>query len=300
MGKYFQAARDYWEAVISFVGAAMTAYSVVTNWTKFGIIPPDWFFNVGLLLFLFFGVLAIIKEIKKRRDLESKNQPVSPSNTTNLKTENPIGSVTAREIHNSPININYNQPAPAARSQTPLSINLRPETITHEESICVIVHAPEQEDIGCRCILDSIERNGIVDEELKRRMTAVSPLVSWSQGTPDGTKPIDSGSHAMLNIATLTINGLTFNMQSGNHTVDMENSGVGKYKLNLTLRGRVGNENFAPISHSVSFNCYRIRSYDERNHPLDRDTVRRDTRIVFVLGSEYDDFDYLYLKIVRD
>lgn len=186
-------------------------------------------------------------------------------------------------------------------TRIPRSIDLPIEMVKNEESIGVSVSSPHS-DIDCRCTLESIEVNGEASEELYRRLTTISNLVSWSQGSSDGTKRIYAGSRTLLNIATLTWQGLEFNMQSGNHdTGDEENYGTGTYKLELSLRGKVGKDDFLPKPFGVSFNCWhkpkkRYEQYIpiESDKDVDSDTIRLDRAITdYVLG-------YLYAKIIKE
>lgn len=71
MGKLLQAAKDWIAVIIAFGGAVLSAYDAVSQISEKGNFSPGVLFGIGVILFLFFGCIAIIRAIKKARDAEN-------------------------------------------------------------------------------------------------------------------------------------------------------------------------------------------------------------------------------------
>jgi uncharacterized integral membrane protein len=80
MRRFWQRLGDFWEAVVSFVGAIMFAVDIVYQMATFGFLSGDFPLAVGLLLAVIFGLLAIQKAVLKSRENQGNktdNSPVS-------------------------------------------------------------------------------------------------------------------------------------------------------------------------------------------------------------------------------
>ncbi|HEX9386943.1 MAG TPA: hypothetical protein VF918_11535, partial [Anaerolineales bacterium] len=60
MGKLRDGARDYWAAAVAMGGAIVAAYDIVDQLVKFGLVTNHRIWSIGLLIFLLFGMIAII------------------------------------------------------------------------------------------------------------------------------------------------------------------------------------------------------------------------------------------------
>lgn len=67
MGKLRDAARDYWAAIFAFGGAIIAAYNVVDQLVKFGLVTNHRIWITGLLIFLLFGTIEIIRSTANER-----------------------------------------------------------------------------------------------------------------------------------------------------------------------------------------------------------------------------------------
>ena len=71
MGKLRDAARDYWAAAVAMGGAFVAAYNIVDQLVKFGLVTNHRIWSIGLLTFLLFGMIAIIKFAANDRKYKS-------------------------------------------------------------------------------------------------------------------------------------------------------------------------------------------------------------------------------------
>lgn len=122
--RYGNVINDYWEILISFISALISAYDTGTRFLQLGWITDEKLTPVGILFFLFFGFLAIIKFAKRARNAErtTKNaieKMIAAENyykelhiayesqkkeLEEIKVEMANGSVIAKTIHNPVVN----------------------------------------------------------------------------------------------------------------------------------------------------------------------------------------------------
>ena len=115
--------------------------------------------------------------------------------------------------------------------------------------------------IECYAIWKTIERNGKIDDEIKKGITVHSNRVSWSggdtKGKEEGVKYIDPNNDGILNVVTPTHSGLRFETASGPRDLgrDMQ-YGAGAYRIIVDLRYRsIGDGDFQSKIQEVNFDC---------------------------------------------
>ena len=59
--KLRNAAQDWWDVVVALVGGAMSAYSILEQLIKFGVIKSNSIWPTGILIFLVFGSIAMVR-----------------------------------------------------------------------------------------------------------------------------------------------------------------------------------------------------------------------------------------------
>lgn len=108
--------------------------------------------------------------------------------------------------------------------------------------------------IDCYVVLKSLSFNGVPRRDLADRATKHTSRISWSGGDDrsGGIKIIDAGTSATLNIANLSMRGLSFLMAKG----PVGNFKKGTYELSLELRGRSNGKQIVEISQIVAFEYY--------------------------------------------
>jgi hypothetical protein len=102
MKKIWEAAKDWWAVMILLVGAAISAYDVISQIQTKGNFSPSFLFVLGLILFFIFTTTAVIKVHRDARDKVTNTEKIevqkSPSPATNS-----IGA--GHDVKDSPVTI---------------------------------------------------------------------------------------------------------------------------------------------------------------------------------------------------
>jgi len=104
MRKFIRIIQDSWEAIGSVLGVAIMVYEFVAQLYSAKGLSINTAVWVGLGLFVFFGILAFIKEIRKRREAQNSK----PSNNVHIENQNNGGQSLAAQNINAPVTIAKN------------------------------------------------------------------------------------------------------------------------------------------------------------------------------------------------
>ncbi len=98
--KLWRAFLDWWAVAVALGGALVSAYNIVSQLSTTGRFELNALVAIGILFFLVFGSVAIIKAIRKTRAMEEKlkEQP-----GTHVESEKQTDGITAGTNTNSPI-----------------------------------------------------------------------------------------------------------------------------------------------------------------------------------------------------
>ncbi len=129
------------------------------------------------------------------------------------------------------------------------------DNISDKPYITATIENRENKSLRFYCVLKSIQINGKIDAELKKRVTEHTPRISWSGGSDEdiGVKLIDSEGQGILNIVSVTIRGLTVETAKGERYIGKKDD---TFKFNLVLYKEIGKNNFARIPFSIMFEGY--------------------------------------------
>lgn len=234
--KIWNAIKDWWEVAIAFGGAIISAYNIASQLLVHGSFSLNVIVAIGLLLFLLFGAIAILKEIKKGRD--KKKTTITDKQNIGVQSKNQSGGFTAQTI-----NI---QPFTQQREESILrdvDLTIIPQQITLDENPYVIISVKnnEKNTVSCRVEIHGIYN--ITDENIKREISQYANLFSWSGGSQNGSKEILAGLDGTVNLITRRTNayGFYFLFQE-NPDTNWKKPGI--YKLDIEIKGTIREEEF--------------------------------------------------------
>ena len=278
MRKIFRFIQDFWEAIGIFAGVAIMAYEFVAQLYAakgFSLNTAVW---IGLGIFVFFGILAIMKANRKARDaqipksnnrtqIEFKNQGDSITAGGNI-SDSPIlkaegyGKVAGRDIIETHHHYNQKKTSPDRPRNVNLGIEVQVKLINEEPYLVVVITNAEIERIYSR-----MEIHGIYDEadsNILRNISQFANHFSWSGGraSEDGMKAIEAGLDGTVNIAV--IHHAAFNFYWLFHEDPNKNwLDPGVYKLNLTVQGTIGGDDFVGHDLEIKFKYVEHVESDE-------------------------------------
>jgi len=248
-----------WIAIMS--GAISTYDAVITQFISpihrdrylisvFGWSWQTWLVAALLLLVLLFVINMLFPD--KTKD-SSQEKEKTESITA---TASGGGNALAFRDNYGIINQGHQQAKQAAL------FTITPNITRNEKWVSIVIPNPVNNTIECYAIWKTIERNGKVDDEIKKEITAHSNRVSWSggdtKGKEEGVKCIDPYNDGILNVVTPTHSGLRFETASGPRDLgrDMQ-YGAGAHRIILDLRYRsIGGGDFQSKIQEVNFDCY--------------------------------------------
>ncbi|NOT06486.1 MAG: hypothetical protein HOP27_17985 [Anaerolineales bacterium] len=248
MEKIWQAIKDWWEVAVAFGGAIYSAYDIASQLQTFGVFKPDMLFAVGLLLFLLFGSIAILKAVKKSREKKKPSVPNVPNEQNiGVQSKNQQGGLTAHTI-----NIHATSPQRNENISKEVDLTIVPQEKNLDGNSYIIIGITNDENKAVTC---RVEIRGIYNkasENIKREISQYANLFSWSGGSQNGTKEILAGLDGTVNLIVRRTNayGIYFLFHE-NPDTNWNKSGI--YKLDLVVKGTIGETEFIGKRITINF-----------------------------------------------
>ena len=245
MVKIWQAIKDWWEVAVAFGGAIYSAYDIASQLQAFGVFKPDMLFVVSLLLFLLFGSIAILKAVKKSR--EKKKPSIPDEQNIGAQSKNQHGGLTAHtiNIHAIPPQRNEN-----ILKEVDLTIIPQEKNLDGNSYLIIGITNNENKAVSCRVEIRAISNNK--SENIKREISQYANLFSWSGGSQNGTKEILAGLDGTVNLVVRRTNAYGFYfLFHENPDTNWKKAGI--YKLDLVVKGTIGDAEFVEKRVTISF-----------------------------------------------
>ena len=245
MNRIRKAIKDWWEVAVAFCGALYSAYDIASQLFTFGAFKPNLIFSITLLLFLLFGSIAIIKAAKKSR--EEKKSRAPDQQNIGVQSKNQHGGITANTIN---INTISSKRDENNSREADLTIIPQEKILDGDSYIIIGITNNENKTISCRAEIHGIYNK--TSENIKREISQYANLFSWSGGSENGTKEILTGLDGTVNLVVIRINayGLYFLFHEN---TDMNWKKAGIYKLDLVIKGTIGEVEFIGKRVTINF-----------------------------------------------
>lgn len=267
MRKFAQFITDSWEVIGVFAGVAIMVYEFAAQLYAAKGLSLNNTVWLGLGVFVFFGIAAIIKANRKAREAQNSK----PAN--NIQIQNPGDGIAAKKVVASPVvkleggennvGINYGTINRFTQQiQQDETFDISPSFVKNDRWASIVVPNPINSTIECYCSLVSVELNGKLNEKIRRYVTEHISRVSLSGGNINGKEEgiivIDNTHEGKFNLITPSYNGLVFEMAKGSRCLDHAMQyGTGKYRVVLDLRYKSsGDKKFQSKILDVNFSCY--------------------------------------------
>lgn len=221
---------------------------------------PDWLILLGYAvggILLVSGLIGLAWPRKER----APSQPLVSQTGNGIQSVGQSGGITAQRVV---LATSKSLEPQVDRPEVTVRLTDKPRDGTpYISAIITLGQSPQPRTMDCYVVLKSLSLDGVPRDDLTQRVTEHTSRVSWSGGDDAkvGIKVIDAATSATLNIANLSMSGLSFLMAKGR----IGNFKKGAYEVSLELRGSIDSMKIDPVPIIVSFEYYD--DSEKQTHP---------------------------------